>query len=157
MSDTKATGPWFWLFKKKKISKMKWNKTSVLCVSMLWVMKTPHFDCVSTRCQWFSSLIIWISCAEHRLNPSPRPPVNTPNLKAQGENEKGSSFIVAYQTVLKRVRGTCPVLAVCCRKTRQEFSWLARASSALLTDLAVAMTEQYKWRGLCSISPNIPS
>lgn len=75
--------------------------------------------------------------------------------KLGGQNEKSSSFIADHRTVLKRARGTCPVLAVCCWKTRPEFSWRVGASSAPLTDSAVATTEQCKQRGLCSISPDV--
>lgn len=34
---------------------------------------------------------------------------------------KGSSFIAAYQMVLKGVTGTCPVLAVSCEKKDKSF------------------------------------
>lgn len=56
---------------------------------------------------------------------------------------EGSSFIAAYQMVLKGVTGTCPVLAVSCENQTRS-SWLVSALSALLTDLSVEMMEQYK-------------
>lgn len=55
---------------------------------------------------------------------------------------EGSSFIAAYQTVLKGVTRTCLVLAVSCENQTRS-SWLVSALSALLTDLSVEM-EQYK-------------
>lgn len=54
----------------------------------------------------------------------------------------GSSFIAAYQTVLKQVTGTCPVLAVSCQ-SQTRVAWLVRCFVfALLTDLSVVMIEQ---------------
>lgn len=55
---------------------------------------------------------------------------------------KGSSFIVAYQMVLKEVTGACPVLAVSCKKNPEKTSLLSCFFSALLTDLSVVMIEQ---------------